>query len=363
MIGILTFHAAHNYGSNLQAYALQTKIALMGYENQIINYQPQQQKMMYAMIDTGKLSAASILKSACNLLHYSKFSKRKKMFEAFICDRMNKSSEGYLSEDQAVEAAQQYHTIVCGSDQIWNRNKGTRDKSWIFYLDFPHNCHSISYAPSMGNGLVFEDENKQLELISKFDCVSVREVQLSDYLIQKGISAQAVVDPTLLLSQKEWDKVVGKCPVKKPYILFYSINCDRKAATQVKRLAKQMRLPVVCPMWHPRLWGMGFQYCAAGPMEFLTLVKNADFVYTNSFHGTVFATIFEKDFVSSMPRGQHDNRRESFLNAVGLQDHIVFTDESLDSKNYRTQLNKEKMKECVESSESFLYRSLERFEK
>lgn len=362
MIGILTFHAAHNYGSNLQAYALQNKLLMMGYKNEIINYKPEQQNSMYSVIDTEKFSVGTMLKSACNIIHYPNFVKRKKLYEQFIQQKMNKSGQQYLTEQQAMQLAAKYSTIICGSDQVWNRNAGTRDKSWIFYLDFPHHCHTISYAPSMGNALDFEDESKQLQLISKFDCVSVREVQLRDYLLHKGIAAQAVVDPTLLLTKQDWEKIVGTCPIKQPYILFYSINCDRKAAKQVKQLSQKLKLPVVCPMWHPRLFGMGFQYCAAGPMEFLALIKNAEFVYTNSFHGTVFAAIFEKSFVSSMAKGHQDNRRTSFLTAVGLQHHIVDTDQDITVQDYQATLNHTLMKHLVADSESFLLESLKGFE-
>lgn len=359
MTGTLTFHAPHNYGSSLQSYALQQKIMQLGYENEIINFRPHAQKAMYSLIDCERLASGTILKNIDNLIHCKKFLKRKAMFEKFIALKLKKSDETWLDMKQTEERAEKYRAIICGSDQIWNRGETTRDRSWIYYLDFPYNGRKISYAPSMGNTSEMPEEDKQLGLIKKFDFVSVREKPACNYLKSRGINCTQVLDPTLLLDKEEWMKIEEKILVNEPYILFYSINCNRQAARQAVELGKKLGLKVLCPVLHPRLWGTGVQFVGAGPGEFLSLVHYAKFVCTNSFHGTVFSLLYEKPFVSTLNAGHKDDRRTSLLNALNLEKHIIASNEVIDPEKFNCELDKTKLKQLRAVSEEFLSKALE----
>ncbi len=194
MTGTLTFHAPHNYGSSLQSYALQQKIMQLGCGNEIINFRPHAQESMYSLVDCERLTLGTILKNVDNLVHCRKFMKRKTMFEHFISTKLNKSDEMWLDENQTKQCVDKYSAIICGSDQIWNRGQTTRDRSWNYYLDFSYSGRRISYAPSMGNTSEMPEEEKQLELIRKFDFISVREKPACDYLKSKGIDCTQVLE-------------------------------------------------------------------------------------------------------------------------------------------------------------------------
>lgn len=358
MVGILTFHAAHNYGSALQAYALQQTIKKLGYPNEIINFKPKAQNEMYALIDTGRLKPGTLLKNIGNIRHVNLFVRRKKKFDDFIKYDLIKSDEKFLDEKQTRRRASDYKAIICGSDQIWNMNAATRDKSWVYYLDFPYEGKSIAYAPSMGNHIDLPQKEKQLRLIRRFHYVSVREEAMYKYLRQEGIDCEQVLDPTLLLQEEDWTRIEGPCPISGEYILFYSINCDRKVARQAVRLGKKLGLPVYCPVLHPRLWGTGILPVVAGPKEFLALVHNATFVCTNSFHGTVFSIVYKKAFASIFDNDSKDERRRSLLLAAGMSDHAITSDQEISIEKFKSKVCLQTMADLQKGSIGFLQKAL-----
>ena len=151
--GILTFHAAYNYGSCLQAYALQTFLNRNGNEFEIINYRPYNQKGMYDLINLKYFNKGVIIKNIYNLLHFRKILRRNKKYDEFIHKYYYLNSQNYLNESELAEIINNYDTIVCGSDQIWNLSESTYDRSLVYYLEIDKKFkgNAIAYAPSFGD--------------------------------------------------------------------------------------------------------------------------------------------------------------------------------------------------------------------
>ena len=203
-----------------------------------------------------------------------------------------------------------YDGFICGGDQIWN-NWGHYADGAIqgFTLEFvPDNKIKFSYAPSTGTVSHEKEFSEQLKPgLKRLDYISVRERSSIPYIEKlSGKKAEAVLDPVMLLDRGQWDKVVKEYAhielPKKKYILTYFLGnsrLQRKAAKQLAR-RKHMALVTFPFIGSVQNWSdIGFgdiRMFAAGPLEFVKLIQCAEMVLTDSFHGSVFSIIFEKDF-------------------------------------------------------------------
>lgn len=367
--GILTFHAAYNFGSNLQAYALQKTIKKLGDENcEIINYKSKSQKAMYSIINTQTINKGTIAKSLLNVLNYKKILKRNQHFEDFIKNYLSKSSEKYINENEVKRILKNYKNIVCGSDQIWNLSPKTYDRSKLYYLDFDYSkdINTISYAPSFGNDIDFlkENFNEISRMVKKFKHISIREKDAVEYFRKNNIEAELTLDPTLLLSEKEWDELIGERIIEEPYILYYSLNCKKYSIDFTKNIQKATGLNVINPYLHPKAINSGFKnFIEIGPIEFLNLLKNAEYVCTNSFHGTVFSILLEKPFFAIFDEKDgkiiRENRKASLLEQIGLEGRMYTVKSNIDlRKNVNFGEAKSKLEKIKQKSLNFLKESL-----
>lgn len=366
--GILTFHAAYNFGSNLQAYALQKTIEKLGYEVEIINYRPDIQRALYSIINTKIINKGSIIKNICNMMNYSKIKNRNARFENFIKNKLVKNTDDFLNEEDVKKIINNYTNVVCGSDQIWNLSEKTYDRSKIYYLDFDNNVNSIAYAPSFGNDINFLRNNFEeiSMMVKKFNHISLREKDAVDYFNKNGVNAKLVLDPTLFLNKEEWENLIDKPIINEPYILYYSLNCKRFSIDATKQIQKSLKIKVINPYLHPRSINSGFNIMAdAGPLEFLNLIKYAKCICTNSFHGTVFSILLERPFYAIFDEKNgmmiRENRKASLLEQLGLEKNMVSISDIRDFEEIKfTDYNKVKSKlnKLKENSISFLKESL-----
>lgn len=328
--GILTFHGAYNFGSNLQAYALQKTIQNLGYEVEIINYRPSIQRALYSVVNTKVINKGTILKSIFNVVHYNKIKAKNQRFEDFIKNKLVKNTEDFLDESDVKEIINSYTNIVCGSDQVWNLSNKTYDRSKVYYLDFPNKVNSVSYAPSFGNDINFLKDNFEeiSNMVKKFNHISIRERDAVDYFNQKGINAQITLDPTLLLKKEEWEELIDEPIEKEPYILYYSLNCKKFSIDITKKIQEKLNVKVINPFLHPKGSLSGFEIKAdSGPIEFLNLIKYAKCICTNSFHGTVFSILLEKPFYALFDEDNgkliRENRKASLMEQLGLEKNMA----------------------------------------
>lgn len=295
----MTFHHAHHYGAQLQAYALMKAIQKAGAECEVINYVRVDTIEGNRLFKKG-LSARSLLSNANTLLNLEKLKKRYDRFESFVHDDMNLSGKFYGSYELLKNDAPAYDVYVCGSDQIWNPliyKENTFDPA--FFADFAKSGRRIAYAPSFGISSIPEDKKELLRrYLDKFECLSVREKQGENIIRDiAGREAQTVLDPTLLLNGDEWSAISEAPAYKEPYLLCYFITDARKYGSYVQALSEKYKLPVVSLCGSRRVVPQTrHAVLDAGPREFLGLFRNASAVCTDSFHGTVFSINFRKEF-------------------------------------------------------------------
>lgn len=328
-IGILTFHAAHNYGSMLQNYALQQILIRLGHEPETINLRTSIQKEIYNFFE--KFSKIQDKKHIVRKMIFYPWKRslqiKYNLFENFLSKELKLSEE--INDSGIISSLPLYDAYIIGSDQCWNVDAD--DFDWSYFLGFaPENARRLSYAISMGPNpkAAFEVqkgiEERVLRELNHFDGISVRDVDTKNIvgeISNNNLVADIHVDPTLLLSKKEWEEKAGTIPIiKKPYVFFYNPYWISDVFQQAYEFGKLTGLPVVSSV--PNMLGL-IKYPSfvnvfeTGPWEFLNLVKNAEYIIGRSFHLMVFSIIFQKKFVAI--NGLGDSRIKQLLTATNLE--------------------------------------------
>lgn len=330
-IGIITVHRNVNYGANLQAFASCKYINNLGFDAEIIDYYPAEidkDNYLFSWLklsfDGGKTSSLIHNLKLITALAMSAPTKNKRL-KSFYAFRKNqcKLSPKYINTN---DINGEYTDVVCGSDQIWNPDI-TCGINPFYFGDILGVKNKISFAASLGKAVYNEtDELKATELIKNIDYVSVREEKSVEYI--KSISGKKVVgvcDPVFLLQKEEYEKIAKPIKVKKPYLLVYSVVNNPTMLSVAKEYAAQKGLTLVEICQNRNRHEKHIQLCAATPEEFLGAIKDAETVITNSFHGTAFSIIFNKDLYvfDNKARG---SRITNILSKAGIEDRIVESD-------------------------------------
>ena len=323
----ITYHASHNYGSMLQAYALQQTLLGLGYGNRIINLRTARQKEMYSRPwDRFPCSLRDFLIEAKHLPFRNALQKKHDLFEEFIKNELQVTRE-YASAEELMETADEYDCFIAGGDQIWNTFPV--DFDWSFYLPFTER-KKISYSASMGPAAEKEisEREKVGSLLKRFSSISVRE-EGTQRMVEKlsGMNAEIHIDPTLLLGTEQWRKMAGKERlIDGDYILVYSPLFKKDVYEIAMKLGKRFGMKVVTSnhvIYHkPSVWGLEY-HLEAGPKEFLNMVDNARLVVCGSYHAILFSKIMETPFLAV--NGDKDNRMSTFLKRAGLAGRSIDT--------------------------------------
>lgn len=325
-VGIITFHASHNYGSMLQAYALQQIILGMGYDCEIINFRSIAQKEQYKPIFMCGTLYGKCVRFIIQAPYALDILKKHRLFERFLRENLILSSKEYNTLKDLEKENFNYDYYISGSDQIWNTY--TIDFNYAYFLPFVKSGKRIAYAPSMGShfGLdKFGNLDRISDFLKKYDALSVREAAGSKYiesLINKPVTT--VLDPTLLLDAQIYNKMIRNKPlIKGEYIFIYSPNYNERVYEMAYKLGKKYNKKVVISQGlrtkeEMLKWGRKLKtYTAVGPKEFLNLCKNAFIICCDSFHAVIFSILFKKCFF--VFDGMNDNRISNLLQMVQLQ--------------------------------------------
>lgn len=309
-IGILTIHAAINYGSMLQAYALQRQLEAEAAEDtvELIDYLPP-----YVM-DQYSLDPLKNLKSVKGFLKYCidlpNRGRRNRAFEAFARDCFH-TGASYCTARQLEAHGDRWDVCVLGSDQVWNPEIVAQDRS--FWLEFAKNSYRASFASSFGTTSIPDDYCTELTAALRgFRNIAVREPSAAKILSGVGKPVTVTCDPVFLLSAPEWAELECK-PREVPahYMVLYTVQRNEKLEELVKQTAAYYGIPVVDLgiRGNPKGY-FGIHSPDYGPREFLYLIRHADYMATNSFHGMAFATIFGKKCASVLHRSRGTRIRE-----------------------------------------------------
>lgn len=327
-IGIITFHRADNYGALLQTYALQRKFVEKGNSVDIIDYRCTAIEKWYVynwLPFPRKNVIAWCMECISNPYVIPKkriMSKRCSTFR----DKFLHISRSYNRPEDRLTVQKAYNLIVTGSDQIWNIGITDGKDDWYCFKKNVDMCTIVAYGASVGNQKAFSNEIKCFKAeLENYDMISTREKETKDYLdeiLNKEVFC--VLDPTLLVTRTEWDNLVSNSEMKidYKYIIYYDVSKNVEAEKIARDLAKKTGYKLLHFNRTLKMLFRGGYVQEAGPIEFLWLIKNAEYVVTSSFHATVFSIIFEKNFWV-VPHPQTGERVRSLLYDIHLEDHIV----------------------------------------
>ena len=306
-VGIITINDNNNYGNRLQNYAVQEVLKKIKVEPTTLKNEP--------ATNTKNKYLLRKIKSFFNKGSYSNIVGRKECFEDFNRN-INFSSKKITPYSKLNE----YDYFVVGSDQVWNPNFGRlRD---VDLLEFAEPSKRISFSASFGISKLPEQYNEKLKnALKNYKAISVRE-DAGKKIIEEIVGSndvEVLIDPTMLLTADEWDKVVKKPEQLKTdkYILNYFLGeLSEKRKVEIDKIAKENGCEVI------NILDTNSPFYCTGPSEFLYLEKHAFLVCTDSFHSSVFAILYNRPFIVF---GREDNtvsmnsRIETLINKFNLK--------------------------------------------
>lgn len=328
-VNILTLPISGNYGGMLQAYALQSVLIKNGYNARIVNYKTVKEKSILVRLK-------SFIK---NILIFAEFDRfefnipflcRNRMIFGF---RKKYINELFFDPYKLCRSKVNEDDIwIVGSDQVW-RGLYAKD-SWnlaFFFLNFLKETtrkNSISYAASYGAD-EWEGKPEETEecgqLLRQFKSVSVREHSGIDICKKKfGVTSTQMPDPTLLLKTNDYDSIIdgeqNSLP-ETPYIAAYILDQNKGKSAILDITAESLGLSVQFLMPRPTAPQRKNRYPVT-ISQWLCWIREAKYVVTDSFHGCVFAIIYNKPFVCLGNKERGSARFDSLLRTFGLRDRM-----------------------------------------
>lgn len=312
-IGILTFHEADSYGAVLQAYALQQTLRKLGADSRFVQIN----------VPTATQTPAAPASPAAALFAKRmqlEGKKREALFAAFRKEHMA-ISEPYAPTD---DIDSDFDCFIAGSDQIWNFRIPGADAR--YFLPFAKSEKRYSYAASFGADELPEKAKAwAARQLGCFREISVREEKGCGIVkALTGKSAQVCVDPTMLLDPTDWERLAGE-PAEAPYVLLFMLKYDPDLMASAKAEAEKRSIPlkIVTAGFMPQA-GME-AWNTTGVTQWLSAIRGAQCVFTNSFHGTVFTLIFGRGLHVQRLTGELSSRNgriDELLEFLNLTDAI-----------------------------------------
>ena len=328
---MLTFHNAMSYGAVLQAYGLEKTIEDLGFDPEIINY----------MCEDIYNAHVRIIPKTKNI----KFNIKMMLMgrKRFIWrNKLRGFRNQYLIESNPVKAkdleelGNKYDVVISGSDQVFNDVCTKFDP--VYFLNFVNDDKKYSYAASFGfTEIPKELKNQYKERLQGFQELSVREESGCKIVKELlGKDAKCHIDPTFLLKVSDWDRIETHDD-RKPYILVFNVLKPRHLLDYAVKLGEAKGLDVLYLENYAFPPRKGVKYIGpVGPDGFVGLIKNAEYVITNSFHGMAFSIIYQKKFAMELDTsGSRNIRSEGLLKKLGLiNTEIIDGELDIDSIKY-----------------------------
>lgn len=350
-IGIITMHKVLNYGSALQAYALQKKIKDLGHEAEIIDYQYPNKFQYERGYPFSKNNIKQKIKDHIKIfLGKNVWYNRYKKFKVFWDEHFKLSK--YYKDFETIHKNPPtgYDIYITGSDQVWNTRFAKGDTT--FLLDFaPKDSVRVSYAASFANNEIAEEYKENFShYLRKYKYISVRENNGSKILKDiAGIESDVVLDPTFLLSNTEWNSLVelSKTYVELPqkkyillYLLTYAHKPDNSIFELVEYLYKNKKYEVIVLGENHKLNVPYSFFEDIGPIDFIKIIRDAEFVITSSYHGVAFSINFNKKFfVVADNNASKDDRILTLLEKFSLQKRLFNKNTIISEINFDEELN------------------------
>lgn len=381
-IGLVTCYFHHNYGSMLQAYATEMIMQQMGLPYQTIackapiNYM-KENKLLYIIkklliadwkMRLGKMKIERAKKD------YPEFAKnwdiRNKAFDKFS-DTFFHVSPYCKNREELTKMAENYSAFLVGSDQLWRTDSvehGYYTLEWV-----PDNIRKIAYSTSIGvKEVPWFQVNKNKRFMNRFDYMALREQSACDLVYKlTGRKVPVVLDPTLLFTGEQWMEIQKQEPLTDgKYIFCYLLGNNPSQRKFIKEIKEKTGYKIVALQqlddYIPSDEGFADEAPYVGPREFLNYIRNAEFVFTDSFHCSVFSILYKKNFFtfSRFAEGakQSTNTRiDNLLHITGLEDRRMTKDKTVDGViNYKGSFDgvDDKLNAYRKSSMEYLHNAL-----
>lgn len=372
-VGIITYHHYYNYGTVLQAYALQKAVeSVSGKSCEVIDFRSSEEKQLskkqlVALRFKRLFVYVKEFKRVWRLKKYSKLLTAKfPAFEKFFADDLIVSDKVYHNYAELKNNPPKYEVYVTGSDQTFSPKIGLNPAMFLAFA--PEGAKKVAYAPSVGVSTLTENEKKTisnyLALYSELSCRESKGVELlKECAPDKDV--QLVVDPTLLLDANDWNQIAIKPTIQGKYILCYFIGHRKYYRDYARKLSEQTGYPLYfIPVSWMDLEKQNDMLSTAGPKEFLGLIRDAAIVLTDSFHGTIFSINYRKDFYSFLKikggSAALDNSRISgILERLGLKDRLLDENSQVNFSRVDYTFTEQQLAEERGSSKAFLRNALQ----
>ena len=353
-VGIVSCYFKHNYGSMLQAYATQKILDDMNIENETINIDKNidfsNGKKKYYM---GQVLNFQFIKSKLGMIKLKldkkinknlgkNISIRDKKYEEFR--KTFRLTEPYKTYAELNEKAEKdYSSVIVGSDQLWLPVNVVADYYTLNWV--PEDVNKISFSTSFGVSIIPEKYKEAYKkFLNRINYLSTREVAGQKIIKElTGRDATLVCDPTLLFSKYEWMSIQQEEPIiKGKYIFCYFLGKNIEHRKFAERLKEKTGYKIVS-LNHADEYVKYSDVFAdetpydVGPAEFLNMIRNAEYVCTDSFHGTVFSLINNVKFFtfrrySNKSKVSTNSRIDSLLGIVNLKERLINGDEDVEKE-------------------------------
>ena len=382
-VGLVTCYFKNNYGSMLQAYASQKILDDNNIPNETINISELEDfskgKKKFYLSQITNINFIKAKSGMIKLKIYSKINKkikknfviRNRKFEEF--KRNFNLTKSFHSYDELRDfASKRYSDVIVGSDQLWLPVNVVSDYYTLNWV--PEGVNKISYATSFGISTIPEKyRNLYKEFLTRIDNISVRErnaVKLVKEIANK--KAKLVCDPTLLLTKEEWMDIQQKEPIlNEKYIFCYFLGNNIEHRKFVEQLKKKTGYKIVSINHCDEYVKYSDEFADiipydVGPSEFINYIRNAEYVCTDSFHGTVFSLINNTKFFTferfnKKSKMSTNSRIHSLLETVDLKNRLISGNEEIDKLiNEKIDFKKvnKKLEEFRNESKEWLLKSI-----
>lgn len=355
-VAYLTRHTVSNYGSVLQAYATQTALENLGYNPICINYYRKDEKpeaLVNTLLQTSSWNKNFLTRIIYLLTQKPVYSYAGKRFENYrkivkVTDRE------YNVEQDLIDDCPKADIYMTGSDQVWNTISCDNIDPVYFMSFLKNNEKRVSYAASFGSGSVKESDKPIIsQHLKKYEHISVRENSGVKIAEELGVSAQQVLDPTLLLTKAEWEKIIPKRECSEKYVLVYQLHPNKNFDKYAKSFAKKkgLKLYRISNCFH-HIVRSGKFICCPPLGTFLWYIKNAEYFLTDSFHGTAFAIGLNTQFADILPKN-YSERISSILELIGYKNRILKSYDDFTITDNRIDFNEVNSKIDIERNKSY----------
>lgn len=323
--GVITFHSAHNYGASLQTWALQEALKKLGVEPCVIHYHPDIIDRLYRAPkqDTFAKKRRYLMKKRYRNTVRQQWEKYEK-YQNFLQEHLQLVGD-FTDYESLSSARLGLDAYITGSDQVWNSDHiGGFDPAYFLNFAEPGK-RRISYAASVGRDYIYAQYRKSIqESLKDFTAISIREESTRPAIEElAGQPVSVVADPTLLLQKEDYERLRKPVERRGRYILVYMMEKNDALISFANRISITLGIPVIQRRRQRIFKNELYNFASDTPDEFLSEVEGAEFVLTNSFHGTVFSIIYEKPFIS-MLHTSTGSRTSDLLKSLGLEDHILY---------------------------------------